>query len=164
MTLQKVNQENKRAQVPLSELDIKILRMLQENSRVSLEILSNKLEVPKSTIYYRIKRLEEQGVIEGYYAKINPSRVGLDFTALVQVWVKFGPRHHEKVANALAQIPGVSDILFLFGEIDYMVIVRSRDGSDHLKKMERLQNMIEIERTNTYVVAQTIRDDPRIQM
>ena len=163
MTVQnngKKNTQDKR----ISELDWQILRLLQKNSRSTLEELSSKLDTSKSTIHYRIKRLEEEGVLEGYYSKINPSKLGLDFTAILLIRAKFGPRYHEKVGEALAQIPGVSVIYFLFGETDFLVVVRSRDRADFFEKIEKLYNMEEIERTNTVIVAKIIRDDPRLQI
>lgn len=152
--------QNKR----LSELDLQILRLLQKNSRLPLGELSRKLGVPKSTLYYRIGKLDQDGVIEGYYSKINPSKLGLDFTAIILIRAKFGPQFHKKVGEALAQMPGVAAIYFLFGEIDFFVIVRSRDRADFFSKLEKLYNMPEIERANSIIVAETIKDDPRIQI
>jgi len=163
MSTEDLNKDNARTK-QFSELDLQILRCMQTNGRISLEQLSSKLAVPKSTLYYRIGRLEEEGVIEGYYSKINPSKLGLDFKAVILIRAKFGPQFHKKVGEALAQLPGVSAIYFLFGEIDFFVIMRSRDRADFFSKMEKLYNMPEIERANSVIVAETIKEDPRIQI
>lgn len=148
----------------LSELDLQILRILQKNCRLPLEELSRKIGVPKSTLYYRIGKLEQDGVVEGYYSKINPSKLGLGFTAIIMIRAKFGPQFHKKVGEALTQVPGVSAIYFLFGEVDFFVIVRSRDRMDFFSKIEKLYDMPEIERVNSVIVAETIKDDPRLQI
>ena len=148
----------------LNKLDIQILRLLQKNSRQPLEKMSQELCVPKSTIYYRIGKLEQDGVIEGYYSKINPSKLGLDFTAIILIRAKLGPQFHKKLGKVLAQIPGVSTVFFLFGEIDFFVIVRARNRADFFLKIEKLYNIPEIERANSVIVAKIIKDDPRFQI
>lgn len=156
----KKNYQTKR----LSELDFQLVRLLQKNSRMTLEELARILDTSKSTVHYRIKKLEDEEVIEGFYSKINPSKLGLDFTAILTIRAKFGPRYHEKVGEALAKVPGVSAVYFLFGETDFFVVIRSHDHADFFEKIEKLYNMEEIERINTLIVAKTIKDDPRLQI
>ena len=145
----------------IDELDLKILKILQEDCRISLEQIAKMLGVPKSTIYYRIKRLEDDGIIEGYYAKINFVKLGQDYVTITFVKAKYAPGYHEKIGEKLSKIPGVWGVYFIFGENDFVVLARSKDREDYLKKLEQIMNMPEIERTNTQIVAKIIKEDLR---
>lgn len=143
----------------LDEMDLEILKILQEDCRTPLEQIACKLKVPKSTVYYRIRRLEEEGIIEGYYAKINFAKIGKDFFTITFVRARYEPGYHGKVGQKLAQIPGVWAVYFLFGENDFVLLSRSNNREDYLQKLEKIMNMPEIERTNTQIVAKVIKED-----
>lgn len=145
----------------IDELDLKILKILQDDCRISLEQIAKMVGVPKSTIYYRIKRLEEEGIIEGYYAKINFAKLGKDYLTITFVKAKYAPGYHEKIGEKLSKISGVWGVYFIFGENDFVVLTRSKDREDYLRKLELMMNMPEIERTNTQVVAKVIKEDLR---
>lgn len=68
------------------------------------------------------------------------------------------------MGKTLAKLPGVTAVYFLFGEIDFLVVVRSRDSQDLFVKLEKIYSMSEIERSSTVIVAKTIKDDPRLQI
>jgi len=148
----------------LDEIDKRILTRLQINSRTPLERLAKELGLPKSTVRYRTKRMEEEKVIEGYYAKVNAAKVGKDYITLTFVRARYGPSYHEKTGKILAQIPGVCSVYFVFGEYDFVVLTKSSDTNDFLEKLERMTNMTEIERTNTQVVGKTLKEDQRIEI
>ena len=145
----------------LDEMDLGILKILQGDCRTPLEHIADELGVPKSTIHYRIKRLEEEGIIEGYYAKVNQARLGKDYLTITFVRAKYGPGYHKKAGQKLAQIPGVWGVYFIFGANDFVIISRSNDREDYLLKLEKIMNMPEVERTNTEVIAKVIREEPR---
>lgn len=148
----------------LDELDREILKILQMDCRTSVEKIAKKLGVPKSTVHYRIKRLEAEKIIEGYYAKVNATKLGKDYVTITLVRAKYGPDYHERLGNMLAQIPGVWAVYFVFGDTDFIVLTRSDNREDFMKKLEKMMNMKEIERTNTQVVAKTLKEDPRIEL
>jgi len=150
-----------RSNKSLDEIDSGILKILQEDCRTPLEQIANELKVPKSTIHYRIKRLEEEGIIEGYYAKVNHAKLGEDYLTATFVRAKYGPGYHEKAGQKFSEIPGVWGVYFIFGENDFILITRSSDREDYLRKLEKIMNMPEVERTNTEVIAKVIKEDLR---
>jgi DNA-binding Lrp family transcriptional regulator len=145
--------------ISLDETDKAILRKLQTDSRTSIERIAKELSIPKSTVHYRTKRMEEEQVIEGYYAKVNPVKLGKDFIAVTFVRAKYGPCYHDKIGKMLAQIPGVYVVYFIFGEYDFVVLTKSSSREDFLQKVERMTNMKEIERTSSQVVAKILKED-----
>jgi len=150
--------------VQLDDIDVEILKILQKDCRVTLDQMSKMLNVPKSTLHYRIKRLEKQGVIEGYYAKINPAKLGKEYITVTLVRAKYGPGYHKKVGEKLAKLPGVWAVYFVLGETDFIVLTRSDSRETFMKTLEQMINSKEIERTSTMVVTEIIKEDPRIEL
>jgi len=146
----------------IDETDLSILRFLQNDCQMPLDNLAKKLGVPKSTLHYRIKRLERDGVIEGYYAKANPLKLGYDYVAIVLVRAKYGPHYHERVGRKIAAVPGVWAVYYVLGEYDFIVLVRALNREDYMHKLERLSKMADIERTSTQIAAKILKEDPRI--
>ncbi len=145
----------------LDETDLGILKILQGDCKTPLEQIADGLGATKSTIHYRIKRLEEEGIIEGYYAKVNHARLGKDYLTITFVRAKYGPGYHKKAGQKFTQIPGVWGVYFIFGENDFIIISRSNDREDYLQKLEEIMNMPEVERTSTEIIAKVIKEDPR---
>jgi Lrp/AsnC family leucine-responsive transcriptional regulator len=148
----------------LDEIDARILEILQKDCRTRLEQIASKLGVSKSTVHYRIKKLEAAEIIEGYYARVDATKIGKDFITVSFVRTRYGPKYHEKVGEMLAQIPGVWAVYFVFGEADFIVLTKSDSNKDFMEKLETIMNMQQIERTNTQVVAKVVKEDPRIEL
>jgi DNA-binding Lrp family transcriptional regulator len=148
----------------IDETDLSILRFVQDNCQAPLDNVAKRLDIPKSTLHYRIKRLEKDGVIEGYHAKVNPVDLGYDYVAIILVRAKYGPRYHERVGKKLVAIPGVWAVYYVLGEYDFIVLLRATNRDDYMHKLELLSNMTDIERTNTQIAAKIIKEDPRLQL
>jgi Lrp/AsnC family leucine-responsive transcriptional regulator len=150
--------------IELDRIDRILLKILQQDSRIPLQQIAKKLGIPKSTVHYRIGRLEREKIIQGYYAKLNPSRLGYDYLAIVLVRAKYGPQYHKKVGLKLARIHGVWGVFYMLGDYDFIVLIRAIDRDDYMQKLERISSMSDIERTSTQVVARVVKDDPRVDM
>lgn len=148
----------------LDEIDKTILVRLQADSRTPLERIAKELSVPKSTVHYRLKRLEEEEIIEGYHAKVNAAKLGKDYLTITFVRAKYGPSYHEKIGRMLAQIPNVFSVYFVFGDYDFVVLTRSDNTEDFLQKLEKMTRMTEIERTNTQVVGKTLKENQKVEI
>ncbi|HXZ89911.1 MAG TPA: Lrp/AsnC family transcriptional regulator [Candidatus Dormibacteraeota bacterium] len=148
----------------LDETDRRLLAMLQRDCRVPLQEVAEILGVPKSTVHYRIRKLEQDGIVEGYHAKVNATRLGYDYLAVVLVRARYGPKYHEKVGRRLAKVPGVSAVYYVLGDIDFIVLIRARDRDDYMQKLSQLSSMTDIERTSTQIVAKVMKEDPRVNL
>lgn len=81
----------------MDDLDVKILRLLQENGRMNVTALSSELSLSRPSVAERLHRLEERGVIEGYTARISPQAVGRDTRLVVQMTdLRVSPQHFEQ--------------------------------------------------------------------
>ena len=148
--------------VATDETDRKILRMLQDDARATREEIAKKLKLSKSAVQYRIRKLENSGIIEGYYAKINPAKMGKDYQAITLVRAKFSPAYHEKLGRRLAALPGVWAVYFTFGDNDFVMMTRGVGRDDLLKAVENMTKLEGIERTSSQLVVKTIKEDPRL--
>ncbi|BCU71605.1 Lrp/AsnC family transcriptional regulator [Stygiolobus caldivivus] len=145
----------------LDEVDLKILKILQDDAKYPLEKIAEEVRAPKSTVAYRIKRLEKSGVIRGYHAYIDPSSLNLDYLVVTLVKAKYGKDYHEILGQKIAQLPGVWGVYFVLGDNDFIVLARFRNRDEMMNKyLEKLMSMPEIERTNTQIIAKIIRETP----
>lgn len=148
----------------LSKLDLEILRITQKDCKKPLEKIASELKQPSSTIYYRIKQMEKNGVIRGYYTDINPVKLGKKFWGVILIRAKYRPHYHEVVGRKLSGIKSVQRVYFVWGDWDFIVIASAEDNDGFLKMMNQIINMKEIERTSTQVVSAIIKDSPTIDI
>lgn len=149
----------------LDELDKRLIHELQKDCRTPLGILARKLGTSKSTAHYRIKRLESEGVIEGYYAKVSASKLRKDYAAVVLTSAKpgVGMKERIRIGREIASIPGVWCVYGVFGEYDFIYLVRADTREDLSKKVNAVHTMRRIERTESQIVELLIKEDLRFE-
>lgn len=146
----------------LDDKDIKILKALQKNCQRSKTDLSEETKIPKTTLFNRIEKLEEAGVIRGYRADIDPAKVGKDLEIIIKVRAKYGKGYKETVGNRLAEISGVWAVFFVFGDEDFIVHARGKNRAELVRKVEELTEMEEIERSSSVIVGEVIKLDHQV--
>ena len=108
----------------LDETDRRILRALQEDARLTTAQLAEKVGLSTTPCWNRLKRLEQQGYIEGYIALLNQAKLGLPETVIIEVTLD---RHDEEVltrfGELLADFPEVIEAYLTTGDYDYLVKV-----------------------------------------
>ncbi len=145
----------------LDKIDREILKQLQEDCRQSLQNIAENLGISKSKLHYRIKRLEDTGIIEGYHAKVNMSKLGYDLLVATNVKAKFAPNYHDNIGNKLKQISGVISVYFIYGESDFIIIIRGKNRKDLFERIQLLYKIEGIERVQTSVITEIYKEDPR---
>jgi Lrp/AsnC family leucine-responsive transcriptional regulator len=140
----------------LDSLDYAIIRELP------LQEIAEKVGAPTSTVHYRVKRLEREGIIDGYYAHINPEKFGMDYITVIKVQAVYGPGFGERIGSKIAKLPGVWAVYFTLGENDFFVLTRSENRDEYMKILDTLMSTKGILRTSTQVVAKVILEDPRL--
>ncbi|MEL0658900.1 MULTISPECIES: Lrp/AsnC family transcriptional regulator [Psychromonas] len=118
----------------LDATDKKIITLLQQDASLSLQQLSEQLNLTSTPCWNRIKRLENEGVIQKRVALIAPEKVGLELVAFVQIKTQ---QHSEVwLRNCVQQVKGFAQVLEFYrmaGEYDYLlkVIVKDMRSYDH---------------------------------
>jgi Lrp/AsnC family transcriptional regulator for asnA, asnC and gidA len=149
----------------LDELDKAILRELQNDCRTRLQEIADKVGAnASSTIHYRIKRLEKAGIIDGYYAHIDPLKIHLDFVTVTHIKAKSGMRYHKQIGKELAKVPGVWAVYITLGDWDLVILTRSQDRAAYMTILDNIMEIRMIERSSTMVVAETIDEEHRLEI
>src|SRR6476469_1161168 len=115
----------------IDDVDRRILTALHDDARISNSALAEAVGVAASTCHGRVRRLQELGVIRGFYTDIDPTALGLSLQAMISVSLQAGARG--KIHSFIQQIrrkPQVMDVYFLAGADDFILHVAARDTDD----------------------------------
>ena len=119
----------------LSKTDRKILSLLQKDGRMSVAEIGRRVGLTASPCADRIKRLESQGVITGYYARLSPTKLDAGLVVFVQVTLQRTAGDAFKTfTDAIELIPEVEECHLVSGEFDFLVKARVKDMT-HYKEL-----------------------------
>lgn len=147
----------------MDRIDRKILSELQNDGRLSVTELADRVGLSLSPCHRRVRALEDSGVLLGYRAQLDPSALGLNFSAMVFATLREGDRKAvEAFETALVDIPEVVDAQRLFGEPDYLLHVITQDLPAFQRLYdESLSTLPNVQRlTSTLVMKRVIQDRP----
>jgi len=145
----------------MDDLDRKILAALQNNGRVSNAELAREFGVAPSTMLERIRRLEENGVICGYRALIDPEAVGLNVQGFVSVTLyRHETDYIHSFEEGIKKIPEVRACYHVTGRFDYLLHVPARN-LDHLGELikEKISSISGIGKVETFLVFSEVKRD-----
>ena len=117
--------------------DRRILSELQRDAAQSIEDLASKVNLSRNACWRRVKALEDEGIIRGRVALLNPDKLNLGLTAFIAVkTAQHEPKWLEKFAGALAEIPEIIGAYRTTGDTDYLLqaVVSDMKGYDRLYK------------------------------
>src|SRR6201991_609785 len=143
----------------LDDTDRRILTALHGDARMSNTALADLVGIAPSTCHGRVRRLQDIGVIRGFYADIDPTAIGLNLQAMISVSLQSNARG--KIRNFIGQIrrkPQVMDVYFLAGAEDFILHVAARD-TDDLRSfvVENLNADTDVAGTQTSLIFEHLR-------
>jgi DNA-binding Lrp family transcriptional regulator len=144
----------------LDETDLKILKVLLVDSRLSSRQIAKKCGISIGTVLSRVKKLEEEGIIKGYTALLDQEKLGYELTVVTEITVSKG--RLLEMENEIAQIPNVCCVYDLTGLSDAAIIAKFKNREDLSRFTKKMLSLPYVERTNTHVVLTTIKEDFRI--
>ena len=145
----------------LDETDRNLLSLLNADARQSQRQLARKLGVAQGTVTNRIKRLEEEGVISGYSAVLNPEKIG--WTMTIMAGLRIAKGRMIDVQQKIAADPRVFAVYDVTGDWDSMVLARVKDREDLDNLTKTVFTLDGVARSFTHVVLNTVKEDPRPQ-
>ncbi|OBS13644.1 AsnC family transcriptional regulator [Elizabethkingia miricola] len=146
----------------LDEIDLKIVRLMQENARINNAELARILGMAPSAVLERVKKLEQKEVLISYHAKVNPSAVNQNLLSFIFIKANeiIGD---EETGKLLAQIPEVLEVHDIAGDDGYIIKVRTSDTIGLMNLMKRsLSSIPGIISTRTIIVLQTVKEDNQL--
>jgi len=144
----------------LDETDVKILKTLISDARLSSRQISKKSGVSVGTVLTRMKKMEAEGIVRGYTAIVDHEKLGYQLTALTELTVSKG--RLLEVENEIARMPNVCCVYDVTGLTDAFVVAKFKNREDLSAFAKRLLALPYVERTNTHVVLTTIKEDFRL--
>ncbi|MCX6642739.1 MAG: Lrp/AsnC family transcriptional regulator [Candidatus Bathyarchaeota archaeon] len=144
----------------LDEIDRKLLKELLMNSNRSQRELAKAIGVSTATVINHIQRLESAGVIKDYTVMLDYERLGYELTANVEMTFSRGKLI--EVEKAVSKLPYVCAVYDITGEIDAIIVAKFRNRQELSEFPKALLGMSDIQRTNTHVVLNTIKEDFRM--
>ena len=144
----------------LDKIDLHILRILQDSSKITNLDLSKRIGLSPAPTLERVKKLENNDVIQSYHAQINPTAIGLMVKTFVLVsldWRKDAARE-----NFLEQVNSIKEIVechIITGEADFLIKIVCKDIPTYERLLfKTLQQIDEIERLKTLMTLSTVKD------
>lgn len=145
-------------------IDLKILRALQSEGRLTNADLAERVNVSAATCHRRTQRLFDEGYITGVRAEVAPASV--DLGALVMVGVvldRSTPESFAAFEGAVMEMKEVLDCNLVAGDFDYLLKIRVRDMADFNKLHgQKLIALPGVRQTRTFFVMKEVKENARL--
>ncbi|MBK7182396.1 MAG: Lrp/AsnC family transcriptional regulator [Bacteroidetes bacterium] len=146
--------------INLDKIDLKILRTLQENAKITNLQLSSEIGLSPAPTLERVKKLERLKLIKGYHAQLNAEMVGIGISAIIQITLT------RQIENAISnfkkeinKIPEIMECYQVTGNADYVITVMLKDMRAFEELIsQKLSKMEEIGQMQTMVILSKIKD------
>jgi DNA-binding Lrp family transcriptional regulator len=144
----------------LDAIDLQIIRALEEDSRVSLRKLAQRVGVTPNVLHNRLESLEDEGIILGYVPVVDSAKMGYALTAIIMIQVEGG--HIIEVENEIAKESNVLSVYDITGEYDAIVFAKFRDNSSLNGYLKKLLTERFIKRTTTLIALNAVKEYSKV--
>lgn len=150
----------------MDETDKKILNALQKDAKLNMKVLADELNISKSPLYERVKRLEEDGYIKHYAAVVDKDKVGKPLVVFCRLSLLV--HDHESYArfvNDIVKIDEVVECYSIGGEYELLVKIVLEDLDAYNKfRFEKLTNIQGISKINSTIAIHELKNTPYIKV
>ena len=141
-------------------IDLRILKILQENSKITNLDLSKKIGLSPAPTLERVKKLETTGIVESYHAHVNPQTIGLNVKTFVLVslaWQKDNALNN--FLDKIREIDEITECYIITGDADFLIKIVCKDIPNYEQLFfKTLSQIEEIERLKTLMTLSTVKD------
>jgi len=148
--------KNKTTEI-IDDVDVQIVALLQEDSRLSFNKIASKLGISVGTAYNRVKNLEAMGIVRGYTITLDPLKLGLSITAIIMIQAQGG--FLTEVEQGIAKNPSVIAVYDITGDYDAAVVTKFKDRQSLNVFVKSLLATPHIRRTVTSVALDVIKEE-----
>ena len=144
----------------LDRTDRLILKILQEDGRISNVALARKVNLSATPCLERVRRLEREGFITGYSAKLNPERLNASLLVFVEIRLNsLSPGVFDQFSAAVTAIPEVMGCYLVSGDFDFLIRARVKDVAAYRRLLvDQLLPLPGVSGTQSYVVMDEIKN------
>lgn len=144
----------------MDDTDKKIIAEYLKDARVSYREVAKRLQLAVGTVLTRTKKLENDGIIESYSAVLNHDKLGYEIVAISEITVSKGKLI--EVENAIAKLSPTCAVYDVTGENDVIIVSKFKSREEMSDFTKKLLSMSNVERTNSRIVLNTIKEDFRL--
>jgi len=136
----------------MDDKDRAILEVLQRDDRTGYAEIGARVHLAASSVFERVKRMEREGVINGYGARLDPTRLERGVTAFVSIATRAASAD---IVPRLARLPELEDCYSIAGSDSLMLKVRTGTTQELESLLERIRGTLGVERTRTTIALDT---------
>lgn len=134
----------------LDSIDFEILKILENEAKLSTKEIARKVGLSTTPVFERIRKLENNGIIEGYQAKINRKAVGRDILAICSISLnQHRMEYLRRFEEEIVKFSEVNECLHVAGQFDYLLRVMTPDMESYRKfvteKLASLENIAKVQ-------------------
>lgn len=144
----------------LDKLDRHILKILQHEGRISMKDLGERVGLSVTPCIERVKRMERDGVISGYYARVDPAALGAKLLVFVEITLNSkSASAFEQFRREVLRIPEVQECHLVSGDFDYLIKARIHEMAEYRKLLgDMLLELPGAAQSKSYVVMEEIKE------
>jgi Lrp/AsnC family leucine-responsive transcriptional regulator len=144
----------------LDKFDMAIIKALQEDGRLTVTALADRVGLSNTPCQIRLKKLQQQGYITGFVALVDKTKLGLDHVAFVQVTLSStSSRALASFNEAVSHIPEVEQCHMTAASFDYLLKVRTHSMAAYREVLgEKISTLPHVQQTSTFVAMEAVKD------
>ena len=147
----------------MDQIDKYLIEQLQANGRQTASELAQQVGMSVPAVGERIKRLQESGVIRGYYARVDPKQISMDVGAQITIISESSAHYNEVIEQARAH-PQVQDCASVTGEGSHLLTVRTENTGTLEALLRQIQSWPGVTRTETRIILSHYKEGAVIQV
>jgi Lrp/AsnC family leucine-responsive transcriptional regulator len=142
----------------MDNIDMKILKCLKGNARLTASSISEEINLSVSAVIERIHKLETSGLIKGYTIDIDQKKLGNNMVALMDVSLKH-PDYYSGFEQLVKSNNSIAACYYQTGEFDFVlrIVTDTTDSLDQVYKV--IKGYEGVEKTETHIVLRTIKEE-----
>ncbi len=140
----------------LDAVDRRIIEEMRSDCRRSYRQLAQAVGLSPASLMERVRKLEKNGYVKGYSARLDFLRLGYEFMAIVQISISHGSLLD--VQERIAKLPGVAAVYDVTGQYDSIAILMCRSRSELSGLIKRILAIAHVEKTNTNMVLNVVKE------
>lgn len=143
----------------MDETDVKILKKLLSDARMSYRKVAEEIGVSPPTVLARVEKLESDGIIRSYSTLLDHEKLGYDLTAIIEITATKGKI--VELERQIAKFPNVCAVYDITGLTDMVVVAKFKNRKELSNFVKKDILLPSVERTNTHLVLITVKEDFR---
>jgi len=148
--------------VKIDSTDRTILNMLQDNARTAFKRIAEKIGVSEATVFVRVKKLQERGVIKRFTVLVSPELLGKSLTAFVLI--NTDPKKLDDVLNTLSRMDDVYEVYDVTGTYYAIVKIRTESKEKLAEIIDQIGMIDGVTRTETAIALKCVKEETRIKI